>query len=316
VMEYRRLGRSDIAVSAVGFGCGGNAQLMVTTDHAKQLRTVATALDAGINFFDTAPVYGNGSSETNLGLALKSLARPAVISTKVVLQEDHLSDPRSAVLASVEKSLHRLGMPGVDVLMLHNRVFNEPAGTHAVGAQLAPGHVLGDKGVAQAMQELAAAGVIRAAGFTAFGGDLQAQLALVDSGVFSVMSVSFSALNPTAVVAGSGGSRADDYGAIASTAAGRGVGVVAMQVLGRGVLAQADSQVAGAGAGPRERDVARALSSFDPRLPRAALRYVIGTPRIATSIVGFSEPAHVADAADAVHRGPLGREASRMVERL
>ena len=72
-MIYRKLGRTGLKVSAVAFGAGPVSGLMTGTDFAAQLATVHRALAAGINWFDTAPGYGNGASETNLGRVLAEL---------------------------------------------------------------------------------------------------------------------------------------------------------------------------------------------------------------------------------------------------
>ncbi len=74
-MEYRVLGRTGLRVSQVGFGCGDVGGLMVRGGAADRVRAVATAQSMGINYFDTAPRYGNGVSETNLGLALKEVQK-------------------------------------------------------------------------------------------------------------------------------------------------------------------------------------------------------------------------------------------------
>ncbi|MDE3206546.1 MAG: aldo/keto reductase [Acidobacteriota bacterium] len=88
-MERRLLGRSGVEVPVVGFGCGGRAELMVGNDRSAQIAAVRTALDCGIDYFDTAPAYGGGRSEMALGAALADLGSPAVtISTKVVLGEE------------------------------------------------------------------------------------------------------------------------------------------------------------------------------------------------------------------------------------
>src|ERR1051326_612485 len=76
VMEMRSFGRTGMRFSILGFGCGAVGGLMVRGDPADQERTVARALDAGVNYFDTAVQYGDGASETNLGRVLKTL-KPA-----------------------------------------------------------------------------------------------------------------------------------------------------------------------------------------------------------------------------------------------
>ncbi|HMK67336.1 MAG TPA: aldo/keto reductase, partial [Stellaceae bacterium] len=83
-MELRPFGHSGLRVSALGFGCGTVGGLMVRGAPADQERTVARALDVGINYFDTAVQYGNGASEENLGRVLRTLKpRHAIVGTKV-----------------------------------------------------------------------------------------------------------------------------------------------------------------------------------------------------------------------------------------
>ena len=83
-MQLREFGRSGMRLSVLGFGCGAVGGLMVRGDPADQERTVAKAIAAGVNYFDTAVLYGNGESETNLGRVLQKL-KPAgvVVGTKV-----------------------------------------------------------------------------------------------------------------------------------------------------------------------------------------------------------------------------------------
>ena len=66
-METRIFGRTGIRLSVLGFGCGAVGGLMVRGDQLDQERTIARAIDAGVNYFDTAVQYGNGESEKNLG---------------------------------------------------------------------------------------------------------------------------------------------------------------------------------------------------------------------------------------------------------
>src|ERR671937_845958 len=98
-MESRAFGRTGLSVSALGFGCGAVGGLMVRGDHAEQREAVATALDAGVTYFDTAPSYGDGASETNLGRVLAELGAHGrvVVGTKVMLAGEDLRDPAVAV---------------------------------------------------------------------------------------------------------------------------------------------------------------------------------------------------------------------------
>src|SRR4029450_12224392 len=121
-MEYRQLGRTDLQVSAVGYGCGSVGGLMVRGDRNEMTRAVALAIDAGINYFDTARLYGNGQSETNLGQVLRELSADVVVGTKVKLEAPDMHDVAGAVVAHVEGSLQRLARERVDVVSLHHPV--------------------------------------------------------------------------------------------------------------------------------------------------------------------------------------------------
>ena len=77
-MELRTFGRTGLQLSILGFGCGAVGGLMVRGAPADQERAVAQAIDAGVNYFDTAAMYGNGESEKNLGRILNKL-KPNVV---------------------------------------------------------------------------------------------------------------------------------------------------------------------------------------------------------------------------------------------
>src|SRR5246127_497768 len=85
-MEFRVFGRTGMQLSVLGFGCGAVGGLMVRGDPADQERTIALAIAAGVNYFDTAVQYGDGESEKNLGRVLQNLKpADAVVGTKVRL---------------------------------------------------------------------------------------------------------------------------------------------------------------------------------------------------------------------------------------
>src|SRR5262245_5180665 len=85
-MERRRLGRTGVEVSVLGFGAGNVGGLMVRGTPAEQERAVARAVELGINYFDTAPLYGDGESEKNLGRVLRILRPNIILGTKFRLQ--------------------------------------------------------------------------------------------------------------------------------------------------------------------------------------------------------------------------------------
>src|SRR3954454_16577265 len=126
-MQMRIFGRTGMRLSVLGFGCGAVGGLMVRGDPADQERTIARAIAAGVNYFDTAVQYGDGASEQNLGRVLQKL-KPAdvVVGTKVrVPPGESIAD---AVTTSLEGSLARLGLDRVDIFHLHNPVTDTGGG--------------------------------------------------------------------------------------------------------------------------------------------------------------------------------------------
>ena len=119
-MELRNLGQSGLKTSLAGLGCNNFG---MTIDEAASEQVVKTALDAGINFFDTADCYGGGNSEVFLGRALGARRQEAIVSTKfgVPMGEGPFMQggSRRYCLQASEASLTRLGTDYIDVLILH-----------------------------------------------------------------------------------------------------------------------------------------------------------------------------------------------------
>ena len=119
-MEYRVVGNTGVQLSEIGFGGGGNAGLMVRGTPEQQREAVARAIELGINYFDQAPDYGSGVSETNLGRLMKELSFRPYLTTKVEVRADNLDDIAGHVTRSLDQSLERLGVDYVDFLQIHN----------------------------------------------------------------------------------------------------------------------------------------------------------------------------------------------------
>lgn len=119
-MQYRRLGASGLQVSVVGLGCNNFGRRL---DAEGTARVVQTALDCGINLFDTADVYSSGESETYLGRALKDRRERAVIATKFRSPmgegPNNQGASRGYVRRAVEASLRRLGTDYIDLYQIH-----------------------------------------------------------------------------------------------------------------------------------------------------------------------------------------------------
>jgi aryl-alcohol dehydrogenase-like predicted oxidoreductase len=120
-MEYRRLGDSGLKVSVVGLGTnnfGGR------TDEAASRRVIDAAIDAGINLFDTADVYGRGKSEEIIGRGLQGRRDAVVIATKFRSSmgdgPNNAGGSRRYILQAVEASLRRLQTEYIDLYQMHS----------------------------------------------------------------------------------------------------------------------------------------------------------------------------------------------------
>ena len=123
-MHTRRLGNNHLEVSAMGLGCWGMSHAYGPADEKESLATMEKALDLGINFFDTADVYGSGHNETLIARVLKNRRQDVVIATKFGFVGDEHGAVRVCgrpeyVAAACEKSLKRLGVDVIDLYYLH-----------------------------------------------------------------------------------------------------------------------------------------------------------------------------------------------------
>lgn len=134
-MQYNTLGTTDLKVSRLCLGCmtfgepdRGNHAWTLPEESSRLI--IQHALKGGINFFDTANSYSDGSSEEIVGRALKDFARreEVVVATKVYHQVGDLPEglSRAQILRSIDDSLRRLGMEYVDLLQIHRWDYNTP----------------------------------------------------------------------------------------------------------------------------------------------------------------------------------------------
>jgi aryl-alcohol dehydrogenase-like predicted oxidoreductase len=304
-MQYRTIGKTGLRVSEIGFGCGNNAVLMVKAPYEEQVKVVRRALDAGVNFFDTAFAYGLGKSEENLGRVLKELDASPVISTKIRLEADSVGDIKAATIRAIEAGLERLGRERVDFVQLHTRVTTERGMEKRFS--LAPKDVLGSNGVIDGFKIMRECGKVGYFGFSGLG-DPKALSELVDSGEFHGFQCYYNLLNPSAGHPVPPDFSALDYGQILDRAAAKGMGAFVIRVLAAGALTS-DPSTGGGGSGQtlspgsdypmdlqRAEKVKAALSMDGKNLTQAAIRFGLMNPKVSTVLVGFSNTTHVDEA--------------------
>lgn len=124
-MQMRKLGKDGPAISAVGLGCMGMSEFYGATDEAANIDLIHKALDRGVNFFDTADMYGSGHNETLVGKALAGKRDQAVLATKFAIQRGEggsfvgLSGKPEYVKQACDASLKRLGVDHIDLYYQH-----------------------------------------------------------------------------------------------------------------------------------------------------------------------------------------------------
>ena len=157
-MKLRPLGRTGLQVSPIAIGgaafsyvhkVGGWDPL---SEDGKRVvwQTLNACLDRGVNYFDTAPAYGNGYSETLVGEVMKTRRRDCVLASKVWYELDH-----AGVIDSVHQSLKRLQTDHIDILQIHGRMYKPEEVQHILNG-----------GVLEALVELKRQGKIGHIGIT------------------------------------------------------------------------------------------------------------------------------------------------------
>ena len=315
-MDYRSLGKTGLMVSEIGFGCGNVGGLMIRGEHREQVEAVGLAMELGINYFDTAPSYGDGVSETNLGRVLNELSEDVYVGTKFRVTTHEPGRIKGDVIASVEESLARLQREQVDLMQMHNHV----AAT-AEGGSVSPEEALGE--VVEALQELRDQGKVRFWGMTAVG-ETEALHRIVDSATLDTVQSMYNLVNPSSGGEVPSGFDMPDYGNLIGRASAKEMGVLVIRVLAAGALSGdpvrhpvAVPSVAPIGSGrDYSQDQERAEEfrflqeeGYVDNLVEASLRFALSNAGVSSVLVGYSSLDHLEQAVECAAKGPLPPEA-------
>jgi aryl-alcohol dehydrogenase-like predicted oxidoreductase len=265
-MEYRRLGRTNLQVSCIGFGgapMGINNYLEAydaKSNRETVMSAIQTALDQGVNYIDTAVGYGNGLGESIIGDVLKHRRNDAYVATKV---PSHLG--YDDVIRSVEDSLKRLKTDYIDVMQFHGGYLTEDGYKRII-----------QDGPLDALKECQKQGKIRYIGITNEVPD-HILLWAVQSGKFDVIQVRYNLFYQGA---------ADP---LIPEAAKHDVGVVVMRPL----TSQAFSRFMG-------RIAPQTVDQIN--VHQVALDFVLSNPNVAVAICGMRTTEEVLDNTQTVNK--------------
>jgi D-threo-aldose 1-dehydrogenase len=310
-MNFRRFGRTGLRVSEVVFGGGYVGGLMILADEDSRRRALHRALDAGINWVDTAPLYGQGRSEEALGRLLAGLEVQPYLSTKVRLDLAKLSDIPGEIERSVHESLRRLNRDSVDLLQLHNQIGTR-TGSGVLGA-ISIEDVLRKDGAADGLERMRKAGLTRFIGLTALG-EATAIVRALHSGRFDSAQIYYNLLNPSAARALPPAWTGHDFSGVCAACARHDVAMMGIRVFASGVLAT-DAR--------HGREVVLTENSaleVESKRAQAALAALgaghgtLANPDFACFVVGLGEPAHLDEVIEAQAMGPLAAEVIARLE--
>ena len=316
-LEQRPFGRTGERVTALSLGgCG-----LPRVSFADGVATVHRALELGINYFDTAPLYSRGVAQAILGVALEGRPEPHLVSTKL----GHLAQPSryrspDALHTQLEENLRVLRRESVDVLLIHEADYHywwsdEPSDSLFVDLETEPD--VANAPVMQVLREAKAAGRCRYVGITGNNPDHLAHI-LRAAGEAAV-DVCLSALAYGLIDRGIRRQLLPATGE-------RGTGVVLGGVFRQGQLVVVRPEwlqtppVWPSGMTPEEqRRVLRLVElqrESQLSLVTLTLRYLVADQSIATILVGAATPAEIEESVAAVQAGPLAPDLHQAVEAL
>jgi len=291
-VKHNTLGRTGLSVSRIVFGGGVGGALFIY-DYEESRDIVRYAIENGINWFDTAPMYGNTQSELRLGRILKELQAPVHLSTKVWLPLDTLDNIPDTVLSSVEASLERLQVNSVDLIQLHNPVTRTRGDD---GESIIFDDIVKKNGVIEALDRVRKKGYARYTGCTGFG-HAPALKKCIETGGFDTIQLYYNALNPSAVAPVTTDLYANNYQELARVARQHDMGTLAIRVLSAGLLGgvplEQEKMWRYMGCSDFERGSAmldhlkKQCNNDSESLYATAISYVLNTPEIDGTLIGF-----------------------------
>lgn len=316
-MKYRTLGRTGAEISEIIFACGETPGLMSGDDIDLMTVLVKRAIDAGVNWFDTAARAADGKAETNLGNILQSLGQKPMISTKVHLDPSNTKDIPGQIERALHDSLKRLKVDRVEVYQLGNWI----EGT-STDLALKTEDVLGRVGAIASIEKMRDQGLAKWIGITALG-DNGLCKRLIESGRIDTAQVFFNMINPSAahpvprrtlLQTQKAPTRGQDFTGLLEACIEKNVGVIGIRTLAAGALVGFMTDYASRivtkdtdveDVARKATEVRKLLGERCGNYAQAAVRFALSFPGLHTIDYTANTIPHLDEGVEAVAMGPL-----------
>jgi aryl-alcohol dehydrogenase-like predicted oxidoreductase len=270
-MEYRKLGKTGLEVSYLGFGASSLGSVFRPIDEAEGIRAVHRAIDLGINYIDVSPFYGLTKAETVLGKALEEIPRHRYyLATKVGRYgEAEFDFSAKRVVESVEKSLRRMKVDYIDIIQCHDIEYGD---LDQVVEETLP-----------ALRKVQAAGKVGFVGIT--GLPLKIFEYVMDRAeVDTILSYCHCSLNDSSL----------EY--LIPGLEAKGAGIITASPLSMGLLTRRGPPDWHPATAPIREACARAAAFCESRgadIARLAMQYSLAHPKVHTTLVGTANPENI-----------------------
>ena len=308
-MKKNRLGRTELKVSQIVLGGGWVGGLFIDPDLGVMEKALVKAINAGINWIDTAESYSEGQSEKNIGLLLSSIKNNNIyISSKARLEPISSETIFSQLDRKIDASLERLNRSYIDLYQLHNRI--EKVGTNE---HFSAREIIQRKGVLDSMEKLKSEGRIKNIGITALG-NLEPIKEVISTNGFDTAQVYYNLLNPSSAFKNRDKWDDHDFSGIVDQCLKYDMGIMCIRIFAAGYLATDIRH-------GREIPVTQGISEIEQKRrieklfellkneqgerAQLALRYGLSNQSLSCIVTGLSKIEHLDQIIEAESLGPL-----------
>jgi len=308
-MKKNRLGRTELKVSQIVLGGGWVGGLFIDPDLGVMEKALVKAINAGINWIDTAESYSEGQSEKNIGLLLSSIKNNNIyISSKARLEPISSETIFSQLDRKIDESLERLNRSYIDLYQLHNRI--EKVGTNE---HFSAREIIQRKGVLDSMEKLKSEGRIKNIGITALG-NLEPIKEVISTNGFDTAQVYYNLLNPSSAFKKKDQWEDHDFSGIVDQCLKYDMGIMCIRIFAAGYLAtdirhgREISVTQGISETEQKRRIEKLfelLKNEQGERAQLALRYGLSNQSLSCIVTGLSKIEHLDQIIEAESLGPL-----------